>query len=91
MVRKARLEYEAAQKARTEKDLRTYEKHIRKSHGLLEGALAQLKTGIRHWAGTVRDPSDLGALGVLNYFCYDYLKGVALNMYLEMEHWSIQF
>ncbi len=90
-VRKARVKYEASQKARTDRDLRTYEKHIRESHGILEGALAQLKTGIQHWAGAVRDPSDLGALGVLNYFCYDYLKGVALNMYLEMERWSIQF
>ena len=88
-VRRARVEYEASQKARADKDLRTFEKHIRRSHGILEGALAQLKTGIQHWADAARDPSDLGALGVLNYFCYDYLKGVALKMYLEMERWSI--
>ncbi len=87
-VRKSRVEYEASQKARADKDLRAFERHIR-SHEMLEGALAQLKTGIQHWADAARDPSDLGALGVLNYFCYDYLKGVALNMYLEMERWSI--
>ena len=48
---------------------------MNETNSRLEKSLALLKSAIQHWAGAVRDPSDLGALGALN-FCYDYLKGV---------------
>ena len=42
-------------------------------------------------ADVVRDPSDLGALAVLNSYCYDYLKGIAHDVYLESQMWSIAY
>ena len=67
-----------------------FEKHIKETHQGLERALFRLRTAIEHWAAAVRDPSDLGALGVLNYFCYDYLKGITLDVYIQSERWSIE-
>ena len=90
-VRQARLSYEASQEAREAKDARGFERHIQAANRQLEQALASLRSAIQDWAGAVRDPSDLGALGVLNYFCYDCLKGVALDVYLESGTWSIHF
>jgi hypothetical protein len=57
----------------------------------LERALGLLKSSIEHWAAVVRDPSDLGTLAVLNSYCYDYLKGVAYDVYLESQRWTINF
>ena len=90
-VRRARINYDISQQARTQKDARRFEKQIKKSHQELERALGLLRSGIGYWADAVRDPADLGALGVLNYFCYEYLKGVTLDIYLESEYWSIHF
>ena len=90
-VRRARVEYDLSQQAFVEKDARSFEKRIRGAHGRLERAVELLGSGIRSWSGAVRDPSDLGALGVLNYFCRDYLKGVALDVYLEAENWRMKF
>ena len=90
-VRRARLSYLRSRKALAGKDAPAYEKAMNETNGRLEKSLALLKSAIQHWAGAVRDPSDLGALGALNTFCYDYLKGVALDVYLESGTWSIRF
>ena len=90
-VRRARLTYDRSRQAIDDKDAPGFERHITETNRRLEKALALLRSAIQHWAGAVRDPSDLGALGVLNYFCYDYLKGVALDVYLESGTWSIRF
>ena len=90
-VRRARLSYDRSRQAIDDKDAPGFERHITETNRRLEKALALLRSAIQHWAGAVRDPSDLGALGVLNYFCYDYLKGVALDVYLESGTWSIRF
>ena len=90
-VRRARLSYLRSRKALADKDAPAYEEAMNETNGRLEKSLALLKSAIRHWAGAVRDPSDLGALGALNHFCYDYLKGVALDVTLESGTWSIRF
>ena len=90
-VRRARLAYRQSREALAGKDAPAFEKAMTETNRRLEKALALLRSAIQHWAGAVRDPSDLGALGVLNYFCYDYLKGVALDVYLESGTWSIRF
>ncbi len=90
-VRRARLSYEQSRKALTDKDAPAFERNITETNRRLEKALALLRSAIEQWAAVVRDPSDLGALGALNYFCYDYLKGVALDVYLESGTWSVRF
>ena len=90
-VRRARLSYENSKQAKIDKKAREFEKSIEDTKQRLETALKLLKLSIEDWAVVVRDPSDLGALGVLNYFCYDYLKAVALDIALESGHWSIRF
>ncbi len=90
-VRRARRAYQKSRNARADKDAPSFEKNITETNRRLERALALLRSAIEHWAAVVRDPSDLGALGALNYFCYDYLKGVALDVYLESGTWSIRF
>ena len=53
--------------------------------------MSLLEAAIEDWARVVRDPSDLGALAVLNCYAFDYLKGVAWDVYLESQRWSITF
>jgi hypothetical protein len=90
-VRRARISYNRSKEAREKKDARGFEDHISDTNRRLEQAVELIKSATEHWAAVVRDPSDLGALGVLNYFCYEYLKGVALDVYLESGTWSIHF
>ena len=90
-VRRARQSYETAKQAWDDKDPLGFQRHMRESHQSLEQALDRLRSSIEHWASAVRDPSDLGALGVLNGFCYDYLKGIALDVYLQSERTSFIF
>lgn len=88
-VRRARQAYDRAQKARTARSVAEYDTAITETNQRLDKALGLLKAAIEAWAGVVRDPSDLGALAVLNSYCYDYLKGVAHDVYLESQIWSI--
>jgi len=88
-VRRARVAYELARKAHAAKDVSEYATRMEETNRLLENALAILKPAIESWAAVVRDPSDLGALAVLNSYCYDYLKGIAHDIYLESQIWSI--
>ena len=90
-VRRARLSYNRSRQAIDDKDAPAFEKNITETNRRLQSALTLLGSAIEHWAGVVRDPSDLGALGALNYFCYDYLKGIALDVYLESGTWSVRF
>ncbi len=90
-VRQARLAYLKAQRSREAKDPAGYEESIVESREGLQRALSLLEAAIEDWAKVVRDPSDLGALAVLNCYAYDYLKGVAWDVYLESQRWSITF
>ena len=90
-VRQARLAYLKAQRSREAKDPAGYEEGIVESREGLQRALSLLEAAIEDWARVVRDPSDLGALAVLNCYAFDYLKGVAWDVYLESQRWSITF
>ena len=90
-VRRARTVYEEAQLAFKEKNPTVYDQKMYVTHETLERALNLLKSSIEHWAAVVRDPSDLGALAVLNCYGYDYLKGVAYDIYLESQRRTINF
>jgi hypothetical protein len=90
-VRRARLSYEEAVKARQAKDVTGYAARMDETNRRLDHTLALSKEAIEQWAAVVRDPSDLGALAVLDSYCYDYLKGIAHDVYLESQMWSIYF
>ena len=88
-VRRARLTYESARKAFEAKDSTGYGERMEETDRQLSEALALLKDAVANWAAEVRDPSDLGALAALNTFCWDYLKGVAHQVYLESQMWEM--
>jgi len=88
-VRRARLTYESARKAFEAKDSTGYGERMEETDRQLSEALALLKDAVGNWAAEVRDPSDLGALAALNTFCWDYLKGVAHQVYLESQMWEM--
>jgi hypothetical protein len=88
-VRRARVTYESARKAFEAKDSTGYGERMEETDRQLSKALALLKDAVGNWAAEVRDPSDLGALAALNTFCWDYLKGVAHQVYLESQMWEM--
>ncbi len=90
-VRRASAVYGHARKAREAKDVPGYEKHIYEANRRLAAAIASLTLALESWAAVVKDPSDLGALALLNSYGLDYLKGVAHDVYLESQMWSIRY
>jgi hypothetical protein len=90
-IRRARVAYHDAQEAFKSKDGSAYFNAMEETNRRLDRALDLLKRAIGEWAAVVRDPSDAGALAALNVFGYDYLKGVAHNVYLESQQWDIHF
>lgn len=90
-VRRGRLTYNKAQEAFKNKDVLRYADVMQETNQRLERALDFLRNATQEWAAVVRDPSDAGALAALNVFCYDYLKGIAHNVYLESQLFSIRF
>jgi hypothetical protein len=90
-VRRARVVYERAEDARKNHDVSAYSDAMEETNQRLDRALGLLKKAIGEWAEVVRDPSDMGALATLNAFGYDYLKGVAQDVYLQSQFWEIHF